>query len=274
MAIRRGRAWGNALGGYKRQRRDGKGRFASGKVGGSSRRGPSRTKSSPKRRSSTSSNIRKAKRRKYSKSDLNKQLQRNHRTTVAASFAGVYGGMAAGGAVGLSAGGPTGGMIGRQVGMVAGQVVAQRALSKSGRLVTNADFNKASKADQAAMARRIARAQKAHLAVNAAMVGYTAHQMMSATFPEGGNAYGWTAKAFKEAIARRGPRERTAGRFGANKGVYNISTAGRNVPRSNGSWGTTKPGQYRTITLPNGQTARARRPGRVTNFTTRQMFGP
>ena len=35
MARRRGRAWGNALGGWRRQRRNRKGQFSSGKVSGS-----------------------------------------------------------------------------------------------------------------------------------------------------------------------------------------------------------------------------------------------
>ena len=55
MARRRGRAWGNALGGYKRQRRDGKGRFAKG--GGSAKksvakkRTPAKKKSTAKKKS-------------------------------------------------------------------------------------------------------------------------------------------------------------------------------------------------------------------------------
>lgn len=264
MAIRRGRAWGNALGGHKRQRRDSKGRFASGRTGSVAKRTASKAKSAgskakkkyKNRGGKTATNVRNAKRRKYNKADLNKQLQRNHRITIAANMAGVYGGAAAGAAAGNVVGGVMGSMVGRNAGMVGGQVAAGRLLAKTNTLVTDRDFNKASKADQAAMARRIARAQKAHLTIGVGMAAYTTHQMMSAAHPTGGNTYGLLAQSVREARAKGGPRVARPGRFGANKGVYNVSTAGRKVPRSGGRNGW--------VTTPDGQRVPYRGPSRTT----------
>lgn len=96
MARRRGRAWGNALGGYRRQRRDSKGRFSSGKVGGRARSTAKRARRRYQNRGGkTARTVRTASKRKYNKANLNKQLQNKHRATIAGSYVAVYGGQAA-----------------------------------------------------------------------------------------------------------------------------------------------------------------------------------
>lgn len=230
--VRRGRAWGNALGGYKRQRRDSKGRFASGKVGGAAKRAVKRTKKKYKNRGGrTATTIRVASKRPYNKAALNKQLQNNHRLTIAGSYVGTYGGAAAGTAIGAAYGGSTGAMIGRNLGAVYGNIAVGAALSKSGRLVTTQQFMKAGKDDQAAMARRIKRAQRGHKAIQGAMIGHSAHRLMQMQQLGGGNAYGMVADTIRKSKNKSsGPRTPRAGRFGSNKGVYNISTMGPRRP--------------------------------------------
>lgn len=231
----RGRAWGNALGGYKRQRRDSKGRFAGGSVGGraksAAKSAAKRTKKKYKNRGGrAATTLRNARKRPYDKAALNKQLQNNHRLTIASNYVGVYGGAAAGAALGGAYGGPAGAMLGRNVGAVYGQIAVGTALRKSGRMVTNQHFIKAGKDDQAAMARRIKRSQMGHMAIQGAVIGHSAHRLMQMQRPGGGNTYGLAADAIRKSRGS-GPRTARAGRFGVNKGVYNINTSGRKVPR-------------------------------------------
>lgn len=227
----RGRAWGNALGGYKRQRRDSKGRFTSGKIGGRARSSVKRAKKRYKNRGGrTATTLRVASKRPYNKAALNKQLQNNHRLTIAGTYVGVYGGAAAGAAIGGAYAGPTGAMVGRNVGAVYGQIATGAALRKSGRLVTDQQFLKAGKDDQAAMARRIKRARMGHTAIQGAVIGHSAHRLMQMqTSYEGGNVYGIVADSIRKSRGS-GPRTARAGRFGRNKGVYNISSMGPRRP--------------------------------------------
>lgn len=267
MARRVGRAWGNALGGYRLQRRDSKGRFTSGKVGGRAR---STVKRARKRYNSrggrTATTVRVASKRPYNKAALNKQLQNNHRLTIASNYVGVYGGAAAGAAIGGATAGAAGAMVGRNLGAVYGQVATGAALRKSGRLVTEQQFLKAGKDDQAAMARRIKRAQAGHMAIQGAMIGHTAHRLMQMQIPGRGNAYGMAADAIRK-NKRSGSQYARAGRFGRNKGVYNItspSTSGQKVHRP-------KRTKYGYATMPDGQRVRYKKPSRTTKFVWNQL---
>lgn len=267
----RGRAWGNALGGYKRQRRDSKGRFSSGKVGGRARSTVKRAKKRYKNRGGrAATTLRVASKRPYNKAALNKQLQSNHRLTIASNYVGVYGGAAAGAAIGGTYGGAPGAMIGRQLGMVYGQIAVGAALQKSGRLVTNQQFVKAGKDDQAAMARRIKRAQMGHMAINGAMIGHSAHRIMKMQQPGGGNAYGMAADAIRK-NRPSGPRTARAGRFGSNKGVYNITTAGRKVPRAPRAPRAGRGGPPKGANMYGGK---YKAPSRTNRAMTRYLFGP
>ena len=226
----RGRAWGNALGGYKRQRRDSKGRFTSGKVGGRAKSTVKRAKKRYKNRGGrAATTVRVASKRPYNKAALNKQLQNNHRITIAGNFVGVYGGGAAGALIGGASGGAAGAMVGRQLGSMYGNIATHVALQKSGRLVTNQQFVKAGKDDQAAMARRIKRARMGHYAIQGAMIGHSTHRLMQMQSAGGGNTYGMVADAIRKNRGS-GPRTARAGRFGRNKGVYNISSMGPRSP--------------------------------------------
>lgn len=239
---RRGRAWGNALGGYKRQARDSKGRFGSGKVGSSVKRTRAKASKTTKkykkkyknRGTAAQRTLRTASKRKYNKANLNKQLQRNHRKTIAGNYVGLYGGGALGVAIGNASGGPIGGMIGMNVGRTAGMIAAQNHAKSKGYLVTDRDFTRASKDDQAAMARRIKRAQKGHIAIQMAGAARITHSTAKSL-----NAYDLAAKhiktrrgqqqaAYSRGIPRVGSTQRYAskGRI-RNRNVYNITTMPR-----------------------------------------------
>lgn len=260
----RGRAWGNALGGYRRQRRDSKGRFAGGKTGASISNAKKRAKKSPAKKKRTSSRskaqttLQTASKRPYNKAALNKQLQRNHRATIAGSYVGVYGGSTAGALIGGAAAGAPGAMIGRQMGMVVGQVAAQTALQRSGRLVTDKDFAKAGKDDQAAMARRIKHAQRGHIVIQGAQIGLTTHQLMSMQRPGGGNTYGMAADAIRN-IKGSGPKTARAGRFGSKKGVYTVHSMGPESPLFKA-----RKTKYKTRTGPTGASYKYKPPSRTT----------
>lgn len=267
MARRVGRAWGNALGGYRLQRRDSKGRFSSGKIGGRARATVKRAKNRYKHRGGrAATTLRVASKRPYNKAALNKQLQNNHRLTIASNFVGVYGGSAVGAAIGGATGGAPGAMLGHQTGMVAGQVAVQTALRRSGRLVTDQHFLKAGKDDQAAMARRIRRSQAGHIAVQGAMIGHSAHRVMQMQRPGGGNTYGMVADAIRR-NRPSGPRTARAGRFGRNKGVYNITTPGTSGQRVH----RPKRTKYGYGTMPDGQRVRYKKPSRTTKFVWNQL---
>lgn len=267
---RRGRAWGNALGGYKRQARDSKGRFGSGKVGSSVKRTRAKASSTTKkykkkyknRGTAAQRTVRTASKRKYNKANLNKQLQRNHRATIAASYVGNYGGMALGSAIGSSTGGPMGALLGSRIGAAAGTIAAQNYVSKRGMLVTDKDFTKAGKDDQAAMARRIKRARRGHMAIQAVAAGASVHKGFKAA-----GGYGTTAEFIRSQKAKKGTKFDSAirpGKFGRNKGVYNITTAGRKVPRS----------KFKTGTMYDGTKFRYQPPSKANAAVTRYLFGP
>lgn len=244
MARRIGRAWGNALGGYKRQRRDSKGRFTTGKVGGRAKAAAKRARKKYNNRGGrAATTYRNASKRKYNKNNLNKQLQRNHRATIAANMVGAYGGYAAGFAAGGALAGGTGALVGGKVGGVYGHIAAGAALRKSGMLVTDAQFVKAGKDDQAAMARRIKRVRRTNAAIQIAGAGLMTHRVMQAS-----GGYGLAAQVIREnraaaqgranfSAARGIPRTGTqtsyarAGRFGRNRGVYNITSPGTSGAR-------------------------------------------
>lgn len=121
MAIRRGRAWGNALGGYKRQRRDAKGRFSTGRTGGTSKKSTAKKKSTTKKK--TSAKKKPVKQRKggtaTSRRHLSKASLRMNREVRGAAVGSLVGNKV-GTAAGLALMGTPGGVIGATVGAYAG----------------------------------------------------------------------------------------------------------------------------------------------------------
>lgn len=251
----KGRAWGNALGGYRRQKRAKNGRFASGS-------GTSKTKKVSKRAAKRAA-VAKAAPRQFVKTDkgfkspaqaggvgkafrhnikasrsnkrhnkavvkgllaekkgpTNKSVQSRHRKTVAAIQGGDLAGRATLGRVLPIAGG--------QVGKVAGAAVAQ----KKGWAISDKEFKKLGRSDQSAIVkrnRRVARTKVAlQIAATALIVDNYARSsgLYSEMVPKAqqlGDDLG-LSRAARSARRAAGISNPTPNR----QGVYNITTARR-----------------------------------------------
>lgn len=244
MARRRGRAWGNALGGWRKQRRGRNGQWVKGAGANSRTRAIARRRSSGKRWTGSRDPY-------VNRKDLNQSIQNRHRKTVlyteTAAMAGAYVGGSFGGALGTAGAGFAGTAIGMQLGASIGdnlmRSLATNTLKSTGTYIDSSNRS-ISKADRTAILVRETRLQRVHTVANVAMIGrdlYGVHRAVRSTGFYGMQAAkirkrrGRAQYAQNRGIPMRGTKVNnytSAGRFGKNKNVYNItSMSGSRVRR-------------------------------------------
>ena len=227
MGVRRlrGKAWGNALGGWRSQARKANGQWGSGAV-----------RSYQKRRKTYGVARLNSGKKTYKRSDVNHSLQARHRATVTATFAGNYAGMYAGQSLGMASMGPVGGLLGGYAGAAIGNTAATEVLKGSGLYTTAKDIKAGSATDRLLIKQRNERVQRAHTVMAVGTMAYESHKILS-----GVGAYGRTASRIRTRKASnyraqthglpragRGSKgsfaPRKAPRYGRNKGVYNVTS--------------------------------------------------
>ena len=250
----RGRAWGNALGGWRLQSRTAGGQFGSGrgrtivrrkpvrKIGkGIQRRAPRGQKVPIKSVSKYSDAgyaraVTKAQKHKVNNAKINRQIQGAHMKNVAANKIGTYGGNAIGMGLGATVFGPFGAAVVGSMGAHAGGYAARQSLQRQGIYIGPKQFMAMGIDDQAAIVQRDRKVDQADFAINLAFTAYNIHRVLGST----GKYSKWSgnirrAKARDFNATTRGlPRAgrgsagsfapKRAPRYGSSKGVYDITT--------------------------------------------------
>lgn len=273
-----GRAWGNALGGWRMQPRGPRGRFQSKSGGirvGSRKTGrtvggrsPARPASSAKSLAKTlrTTPLKEAKgftekdynravklantnsysvkaRPKTRKVKVNTRAHIYHSSGIAVQKVGEYGGNLAG----MSAGAPLGVFgvaAGGMVGAMAGRAIADRALAESPIAISRGAYMALSPRDRALMAKRERTVETVDFAINLGLSAYQIYRMKVG--PLGAADYIRKRKTARVMAQTHGlPRAgagskgsfqpKSAGRWGANRGVYDITTGGASLRRVGGS---------------------------------------
>lgn len=239
----RGRAWGNALGGWRKQARNPRGQFASGSGGArSARRSPARkstaarvirtsasagrTARATNRRSATRVShgknlplksvpkytdaqyaraVRSASSYKYTKKELNPRIQKMHLHNTVAVRVGEYGGQAGAMAIAGATMGPIGATLVGTGGGIIGKAVAEHSLKQQGIYIGPKQFLAMGKGDQAAIVQREARLDTLDFMVNAGFAAYSVHR----SFQRAGSYARWantinSRKASRVKVSTRG----------------------------------------------------------------------
>lgn len=172
---------------------------------------------------------------KAKKGHVNHRAQLYHSAGIAIQKTGSYGGSALGTAA-LAPMGPIAAAVGGFAGQVAGEHVANHVIDNSSFGISKAQYMSLTPRDRALMAKRERNVETIDFVVNLAMLGHTFYKINVA---RGGTA-GFASKVRNKKAARvrasthglpsagQGSAgnftPRRAPRYGANKGVYNITT--------------------------------------------------
>lgn len=251
-------AWGNALGGYKRQRRAANGRFGSGggraarqaaKIkrnrahnAGIAKSYPAKRYNSTLKEGATFKEIWKdagagaRHNKQYAKGAYamktggltTKSIQSRHRKALAANIIGTTAGQVAGTAIARQSGGSLDAVaISTSVGRMAGSAVGVTVANRRGWTIRDAEYNKMSRVDRAALHQRERRVARVQLGANVAATAYGVHSGAKQL-----GLYGHAAGKIQNtrnarANAKMDARSANMGfaKRGRFSGAYNVTTA-------------------------------------------------